>query len=151
MEEDHLAEARLRNDVAGWSPKPTASRRWPPRCRPWRSGNQCGPRHRKQSAVAVHPVPGTQRHHRRTDGRAIASGNAADNATLAAVTKVSINTANKVATNYIGPLMRARNEHDERLPLTQPSVYRWCGLHARYIVSWCRRHDHSDVLEPHLD
>ena len=78
---------------------------------------------------------------------AIASGNAVDNASLAVAARVSPNTANKVATSYIGPLMRARHEHDERLTLTQPSVYRWCGLHARYIVSWCRRHGHSDVLE----
>ena len=77
---------------------------------------------------------------------AIAAGNASDNATLASVAKVSPNTANKVTSHYLGPLMLERGEHDDRLPLTQASVYRWCALHARYIVSWCRRHGHEDVL-----
>lgn len=95
MEEDHLAEARLREDVSS----------------------------------------------------VVASGNASDNATIAEVAKVSPNTANKLATTYIGPLMRRRNEHDDHLPLTQVAVYRWCGLHARYIVSWCRRNRHADVLD----
>ena len=128
MEEDHLAEARLPQ-------------------RRGRGGRQTdgfpGAGHRDADRGARQPmrapVTGSSRPSLFTQfqGRkgitaarmagAIASGNAADNATLAAVTKVSINTANKVATNYIGPLMRARNEHDERLPLTQPSVYRWCG------------------------
>jgi hypothetical protein len=24
-------------------------------------------------------------------------------------------------------------------------VYRWCGEHARYILSWCRRHGYGDI------
>ncbi|GAB08585.1 hypothetical protein GOARA_013_00290 [Gordonia araii NBRC 100433] len=79
---------------------------------------------------------------------AIASGAAVDNASLATAAKVSANTASKVAPNYLGPIMLARREHDDRLPLTQAAVYRWCGLHARYIVSWCRRNGHEDVLAP---
>lgn len=152
MEEDHLAEARLRNDVAGVVAKADGFQALATAMQTVALGQPM----RAPVTGSSRPSLFTQFQGRKgiTAARmagAIASGNAADNATLAAVTKVSINTANKVATNYIGPLMRARNEHDERLPLTQPSVYRWCGLHARYIVSWCRRHDHSDVLEPHLD
>ena len=77
---------------------------------------------------------------------AIASGRATDNASLAVVAGVSPSTANKVTSHYLGPIMITRGEHDESLPLTQGAVYRWCGLHARYLVSWCRRNGHADVL-----
>ncbi|WP_158168196.1 response regulator [Mycolicibacterium smegmatis] len=85
-----------------------------------------------------------------TTGRlagAIAAGRATDGATLAAAAGVGINTATKVATHYLGPVMRMRDEHDPALPLTLPAVYRWCGLHARYLISWCRRHGHADVVQ----
>lgn len=149
MEEDHLAEARLRADVLGVVAKSDGLAVFVESLRSVALGQ------RLATTVPTNPRPSL---FELFDGRrgvtsarlagAIASGNAADNATLASVAKVSRNTANKVATNYIGPLMRARNEHDDRLPLTQPSVYRWCGLHARYIVSWCRRYGHEDVLQP---
>ena len=149
MEEDHLAEARLRSDVSGVVAKSDGLQVFMDSLKSVALGQHLN------LSVAKSPRPSL---FELFDGRrgttaarlagAIASGHAADNATLAAAAKVSPNTANKVATNYIGPMMRARNEHDERLPLTQPSVYRWCGLHARYIVSWCRRHGHDDVLRP---
>ncbi|GAB26415.1 hypothetical protein GOPIP_097_00240 [Gordonia polyisoprenivorans NBRC 16320 = JCM 10675] len=77
---------------------------------------------------------------------AIAAGHVSDTATLARVAKVSPNTANKITSHYIGPMIVRRGEHDEDLPMTQASVYRWCGLHARYLMSWCRRNGHADVL-----
>ncbi len=77
---------------------------------------------------------------------AIASGRATDGASLAATAGVAINTAAKVTTHYLGPIIQERGEHDPDLPMTLGAVYRWCGLHAGYIVSWCRRHGHGDVL-----
>ncbi|MCC3313686.1 hypothetical protein [Nocardia africana] len=79
---------------------------------------------------------------------AIAAGRATDALSLARAAQVGTNTANKVTSTYIGPIIKQRNEHDPTLPLTLGSVYRWCGLHARYLVSWCRRNGHSDVLRP---
>ncbi len=77
---------------------------------------------------------------------AIAAGRAANHDTLAAAAKCSRNTAVKVAEKYLGPLIRERGEHAADLPLTTQTVYRWCGAHARYLISWCRRNGHADVL-----
>lgn len=79
---------------------------------------------------------------------AIAAGHVSDTASLARVAKVSPNTANKITNHYLGPMIIQRGEHDEGLPMTQASVYRWCGVHARYLMSWCRRNGHIDVLAP---
>lgn len=78
---------------------------------------------------------------------AIAAGRASDTSTLATAARVGINTANKVTSAYLGPIIEQRGEHDPDLPMTVGVVYRWCGLHARYIVSWCRRNGHEDVLQ----
>lgn len=78
---------------------------------------------------------------------AIAAGRATDAASLAAAAGVGINTANKAATHYLGPIIAQRGEHDPELPLTLSAVYRWCGLRSRYLMSWCRRHGHADVLQ----
>lgn len=78
---------------------------------------------------------------------AIAAGRATDGVGLATAAGVGINTATKVATHYLGPIMRLRGEHDPTLPLTLPAVYRWCGLHARYLINWCRRHGHAEVVQ----
>lgn len=77
---------------------------------------------------------------------AIAAGRAANHETLAAAVKCSRNTAIKIADKYLGPLIRERGEHPEAVPMTTQVVYRWCGEHARYLRSWCRRHGHADVL-----
>ena len=29
--------------------------------------------------------------------------------------------------------------------MTPEVVYRWCGEHAAYILSWCRRNGYSDI------
>lgn len=148
MEIDHLEEARLRPEVFGVVPKADGlqaimdgmrsaalGRRLPPPALPL------------PNRAPLYELFGDRRG--QTAGRlagAIASGRASDNASLARVAKVSPSTANKVTSHYLGPLMLARGEHDESLPLTQGSIYRWCGLHARYLTSWCRRHGHLDVL-----
>lgn len=85
----------------------------------------------------------------RTAGRlagAIAAGRASDGASLAKAAGVAPNTANKVAGRYLGPIIEQRREHDPELPMTLATVYRWCGVHARYLVSWCRRNGYPEVV-----
>ena len=66
---------------------------------------------------------------------AIAAGRASDNATLGLAAHVALHTANKVTTHYLGPIIEKREEHDPTLPMTLPAIYRWCGLHAHYLIS----------------
>jgi DNA-binding NarL/FixJ family response regulator len=73
---------------------------------------------------------------------AIASGNAIDHRTLAKAAGIKYPTATKVV-NYLSPLIKARDEYPPDLSMTQHVVYRWCGLHARYIISWSRRRGRS--------
>jgi CheY-like chemotaxis protein len=75
---------------------------------------------------------------------AIASGQAVNHDTLASAAHVGYDTAAKLV-DYLGPLIRDRGEHDPHLKVTPEAVYRWCGEHARYILSWCRRNGHADV------
>jgi CheY-like chemotaxis protein len=75
---------------------------------------------------------------------AIASGRAVNHETLAAVAHVGYDTAAKLV-EYLGPLIRDRAEHSAELKMTPEVVYRWCGEHARYILSWCRRNGQGDV------
>ena len=75
---------------------------------------------------------------------AIASGRAVNHDTLASTAHVGYDTAAKIV-DYLGPLIRARREHDQELKMTPEVVYRWCGEHAAYILSWCRRHGYSDI------
>lgn len=147
MERDHLDEARLRTEVWGVFPKSAGLHPFMDSIRSVALGN------RLPMAPATDSVDPLYTHLQgrrgETAGRlagAIASGRASDNTSLAAAARVSPSTANKVTSHYLGPIMHARHEHDESLPLTQGSVYRWCGVHARYLVSWCRRNGHDDVL-----
>lgn len=146
MERDHLDEARLRSDVAGVFAKSAGLL---PLMNAIRSV-AIGQRTADAPAGVQRPLYDLFTGQRgQTAARlagAIASGHASDNASLARAAKVSPNTANKVTSHYLGPIIMRRNEHDPGLPMTQAAVYRWCGLHARYIVSWCRRYGHSDVL-----
>ncbi|QIS21157.1 response regulator [Nocardia terpenica] len=80
---------------------------------------------------------------------AIASGRAVDLTSLADAAGVGTHTASKVTNHYLGPIIRERAEHDPLQPMTLPAVARWCGLHMRYIVSWCRRHGNADVVYPY--
>jgi len=75
---------------------------------------------------------------------AIASGRAVNHETLAAAAHVGYDTAAKLV-DYLGPLIKDRGEHSQELKMTPEVVYRWCGEHARYILSWCRRNGHGDI------
>lgn len=77
---------------------------------------------------------------------AIAARRASNYDTLAAAAHCSRNTAIKLVDKYLGPLIVQRGEQPRDLPLTVQAVYRWCGEHSRYLVSWCRRHGHGDVV-----
>jgi CheY-like chemotaxis protein len=75
---------------------------------------------------------------------AIASGRAVNHDTLASTAHVGYDTAAKLV-DYLGPLIRDRREHSPGLKMTPEVVYRWCGEHARYILSWCRRNGYGDI------
>ena len=75
---------------------------------------------------------------------AIASGRAVNHDTLASTAHVGYDTAAKIV-DYLGPLIKDRREHSPELKMTPEVIYRWCGEHARYILSWCRRNDYADI------
>jgi CheY-like chemotaxis protein len=75
---------------------------------------------------------------------AIASGRAVNHETLASTAHVGYDTAAKLV-EYLGPLIKDRREHSRELKMTPEVVYRWCGEHARYILSWCRRNGYADI------
>lgn len=75
---------------------------------------------------------------------AIASGRAVNHETLAKTAHVGYDTAAKLV-DYLGPLIKDRREHSPELKMTPEVVYRWCGEHARYILSWCRRNGYGDI------
>ncbi len=75
---------------------------------------------------------------------AVASGRAATYHDLAALAQVAPDTANKLV-GYLAPLLRAREDVPADSSITQAVVYRWCGEHARYLMSWARRRLPDDV------
>src|SRR5215467_6463929 len=75
---------------------------------------------------------------------AIASGRAVNHETLASTAHVGYDTAAKIV-DYLGPLIKERREHSPELKMTPEIVYRWCGEHAPYILSWCRRNGYGDI------
>jgi CheY-like chemotaxis protein len=75
---------------------------------------------------------------------AIASGRAVNHDTLASTAHVGYDTAAKLV-DYLGPLIRERREHSHELKMTPEVIYRWCGEHSRYILSWCRRNGYGDI------
>ena len=147
MERDLLEEARLRPEVFSVFHKSAGADHLPALIRDAAIGKR-----RNGFSVAPMNKPLYELFRGRrgeTAGRmagAIASGRATDGASLALSAGVALNTASKVTTHYLGPIIQERGEHDPALPMTLGAVYRWCGLHARYIVSWCRRHGHEDVV-----
>jgi DNA-binding NarL/FixJ family response regulator len=153
IELDLLDEARLRPEIAAVFPKSVGTAELSTLVRDAAVGR------RHIAAVPASRKPPLYEAFRsrkgQTAGRlagAIAAGRATDGVTLAAAAGVAVNTANKVTAHYLGPIIAQRGEHDPDLPLTLAAVYRWCGLHARYIVSWCRRNGHADVLRsPNTD
>jgi hypothetical protein len=100
-----------------------------------------------------HGVPRIHRYFSRGKGvtaarlaGAIASGRAVNHESLASSAHVGYDTAAKLV-DYLGPLIRERGEHGPELKMTPEVIYRWCGEHARYILSWCRRNGHDDIAE----
>ena len=147
MEFDLLDEARRRPEVVGVVAKSDGFAVFVDALRTAALGRTLPVKPQTDRRPSLYELFDTKRG--QTAGRlagAIAAGHVSDNASLARAAKVSPNTANKVTSHYLGPIITRREEHDENLPMTQASVYRWCGLHARYLVSWCRRNGHSDVL-----
>lgn len=69
---------------------------------------------------------------------AIASGRVMNTETLVTVTGIPKGTASRPQ-DYLGPLITERGEYPGQMRVKQGVVYRWCGEHARYILSWCRR------------
>lgn len=147
LERDHLEEARLRDEVRGVISKSDGFAAIAAAARIAAVGRRVNV---DTSVAERYPLYGQFVGQRGTTAArlagAIASGNVSDNATLAQAAHVSPNTANKVTSHYLGPIIARRQEHDPNLALTLASVYRWCGLHTTYITSWCRRHGHGDVL-----
>jgi DNA-binding NarL/FixJ family response regulator len=148
VERDHLDEAAVRPGVAGVVRKATGVEGLVPVLRQVAAGRSLPPIGASPARTSIHAYFGAGRRGE-TAARlagAIASGRAVDYDTLAAVAGCSRHTAAKIADKYLGPLIRERAEHPDDLPLTTQVVYRWCGEHSRYLVSWCRRHGHADVL-----
>ncbi|MGW4243822.1 MSMEG_1198 family transcriptional regulator [Nocardia sp. NPDC004722] len=149
LEREHLEEARRRPEVAAVYQKSTGLE---PLCAAIRAVA-----HGRRETVtgSVHPTPlcelfvGRRGETAARLAGAIASGRAVDLTSLAEVAGVGTNTASKVSNHYLGPIIRERGEHDPEQPMTLPVVARWCGLHMRYIVSWCRRHGNGDVVQPY--
>ncbi len=81
---------------------------------------------------------------------AIASGRAVNHETLAGTAHVGYDTAAKIV-DYLGPLIKDRREHSPGLKMTPEVIYRWCGEHARYILSWCRRNGYADIATRVVD
>ncbi|SDU72953.1 hypothetical protein SAMN04488548_1343866 [Gordonia westfalica] len=147
LEHDHLDEARLRDEVAGVIAKADGFATLMSAVRAVALGQGLAEKPGTPRRAPLYELFTGQRGH--TAGRlagAIASGHASDGASLARAAKVSPNTANKVTSHYLGPIISERGEEPASSPMTQAAVYRWCGLHARYLISWCRRNGHSDVL-----
>jgi DNA-binding NarL/FixJ family response regulator len=146
-ERDHLDEAVVREGVAGVMPKASGVEALAAAMREVAAGRtlDAGPPS-VQPTIHRWFAGGRRGETAARMAGAIAAGRASNHDTLAVAARCSRNTAVKVAEKYLGPLIRERGEHAEDVPLTTQSVYRWCGEHARYLISWCRRNGHADVL-----
>ncbi len=149
MERDHLDEARLRPEVAGVYEKTSGVEALLAAVRAAAVGD---PAERATPSASPKPLCQSFTGQRgitaaRLAG-AIAAGRSSDGPSLSRAAHSGINTANKVARVYLGPIIEERGELEPGLKMTSEAVYRWCGLHARYLVSWCRRNGHGDVLRP---
>ncbi|WP_245722027.1 response regulator [Nocardia crassostreae] len=147
IEQDHLDEALLSPAVAGVVSKSMNAHELLPILHATASGK------RRIPPVDPQPVRPLYEYFQGRRGitaakmaGVIAAGRVGDAAALARAAAVGLNTANKVTSSYLGPLIIERGEHDPSLPLTLASVYRWCGMHSRYLVSWCRRNGYADLV-----
>ena len=150
IERDHLDEAVDQPEVVGIYRKATGPQ---PLVEAVdiavRGGNLMGPQF--PPSDSPHDIPRIHKYFSKGKGvtaarlaGAIASGRAVNHETLASSAHVGYDTAAKLV-DYLGPLIRDRGEHDCELKMTPEAVYRWCGEHARYILSWCRRNGHDDI------
>ncbi|MDP1803725.1 MAG: hypothetical protein Q8K72_01025 [Acidimicrobiales bacterium] len=69
---------------------------------------------------------------------AIASGRAHDWADVANLTGYSLHSVQK-ASELFGDALYQMGEVDDATRVRQATIFRWCGEHSRYILSWCRR------------
>lgn len=147
-ERDHLDEAVVRAGVVGTVPKAGGVEALAAVIRQAAAGRPVEARPLPSAHPTIHTwfAAGRRGETAARMAGAIAAGRASNHDTLATAARCSRNTAVKLAEKYLGPLIRERNEHPVDVPLTTPSVYRWCGEHSRYLVSWCRRNGHADVL-----
>jgi DNA-binding NarL/FixJ family response regulator len=146
-ERDHLDEAVVRAGVAGTLPKASGLDAMAGAMRTVAAGRNLSTEPPSlQPTIHRWFAAGRRGETAARMAGAIAAGRASNHDTLAAASRCSRNTAVKVAEKYLGPLIRERGEHPEDVPLTTQSVYRWCGEHSRYLISWCRRNGHGDVL-----
>jgi DNA-binding NarL/FixJ family response regulator len=150
VERDHLDEAVEQPEVVGIYRKATGPQ---PLIEAVdiaaRGGKLTGPRFFPDSSPP--DIPRIHSYFRKGKGStaarlagAIACGRAVNHETLASTAHVGYDTAAKLV-DYLGPLIRDRHEHSHELKMTPEVVYRWCGEHARYILSWCRRNGHDDI------
>lgn len=148
-ERDHLDEALAREHVAGWMTKSSGLGRIAAQV--LKIAKRGG---KLNSEVLRRPSPTiyeyfTLRRNGRSAARfagAIASGQACNSETLAEVVGVPVSTAKKMTERHLGPIIRERKEYPDHLPITSEVAYRWCGAHANYIISYCRRKDFRDVM-----
>jgi DNA-binding NarL/FixJ family response regulator len=70
---------------------------------------------------------------------AIAAGHGASYAEIARVLGVSTSTVEKSPALF-REVMAPRGEVGPDGDVGQAAIFRWCGEHAHYILSWCRRH-----------
>jgi DNA-binding NarL/FixJ family response regulator len=70
----------------------------------------------------------------------IASGRAADYRAIANITGIPEDTVNKTPA-ALQQLLVARGELAPGAVTNAGVLYRWCGLHADYLLSWCRRNE----------
>jgi CheY-like chemotaxis protein len=150
IERDHLDEAVEQAEVAGIYRKATGPRPLFEAVRMAAAGRTLPA---AQFPLGASPAEVPRIHTYFSKGRgitaatmagAIASGRAVNHETLAEAAHVSRNTARRLV-DYLGPLIKARGEHSGDRMMTPEVVYRWCGEHARYILSWCRRHGHPEL------
>ncbi|MHA6779577.1 hypothetical protein ACVGOW_01035 [Pseudonocardia saturnea] len=150
-ERDHLEEVLAHEEVRGIYQKAAGPQTLFGMVREVAGGAGAGGAPLTRPALELPTIPAIHAYFGQGRGRtaarmagAIASGRAVSHATLAEAANVRYDTAAKIGREYLGDLIWRRGEHTEPA-VPAAVVYRWCGEHARYILSWCRRHGQADV------
>ncbi len=141
FERDYLQEAVHHRLVAGVLLKAVG---FPPLfeavetvCRGGRYWSEELPKYLITPAISVNTFLGSSTLTANVAG-AIASGQAYDWTDVARLTGYSMHSVHK-ASDLFGEALQCMGEVDDARRVKQATVFRWCGEHARYIVSWCRR------------